>query len=96
MDKEIHYQLWFEFGFDFTLSLDLWHENVCFCIEFNCVDKKLAFKVHIFWEGHKILQKTLLLSYVVPVKSKVKILQNFVTFSKYMNFIKKVAPGKMQ
>ena len=56
MDKEIHYQLWFEFGFDFTLSLDLWHENVCFCIEFNCVDKKLAFKVHIFWEGHKILQ----------------------------------------
>ena len=30
---------------------------------------------------------TLLLSYVVPVKSKVKILQNFVAFSEYMNFI---------
>ena len=30
----------------------------------------------------------LLLSYVVPVKSKVEILQNFVAFSKYMNFIK--------
>ena len=30
---------------------------------------------------------TLLLSYVVPVKSKVKILQNFVAFSGYMNFI---------
>ena len=29
---------------------------------------------------------TLLLSYVVPVKSKVEILQNFVTFSEYMNF----------
>ena len=29
----------------------------------------------------------LLLSYVVPVKSKVEILQNFVTFSEYMNFM---------
>ena len=29
---------------------------------------------------------TLLLSYLVPVKSKVKILQNFVAFSEYMNF----------
>ena len=29
---------------------------------------------------------TLLLPYVVPVKSKVKILQNFVAFSEYMNF----------
>ena len=28
---------------------------------------------------------TLLLSYVVPVKSKVKILQNFVAFSEYMH-----------
>ena len=30
---------------------------------------------------------TLLLSYVVPVKSKVKISQNSVAFSEYMNFI---------
>ena len=30
---------------------------------------------------------TLLLSYLVPVKSKVKILQNFVAFSEYMNFM---------
>ena len=30
---------------------------------------------------------TLILSHVVPVKSKVKILQNFVAFSGYMNFI---------
>ena len=29
---------------------------------------------------------TLLLSYVVPVKSKVKIFQNFLAFSRYMNF----------
>ena len=28
------------------------------------------------------------LSYVVPVKSKVEISQNFVAFSEYMNFIK--------
>ena len=31
---------------------------------------------------------TLLFSYVVPVKSKVKISQNFVAFSEYMNFTK--------
>ena len=31
---------------------------------------------------------TLLLSYVVPVKSKVKISQNFVAISEYMNFTK--------
>ena len=35
-----------------------------------------------FWEIF-----TLLLSYVVQVKSKVKISQNFVAFSEYMNFI---------
>ena len=29
---------------------------------------------------------TLLLSYVVPVKRKVKISKNFVAFSEYMNF----------
>ena len=31
---------------------------------------------------------TLLLSYVVPVKSKVMISQNFAAFSEYMNFKK--------
>ena len=30
---------------------------------------------------------TLLLSYVVPVKRKVKISQNFVAFSEYMNLM---------
>ena len=32
---------------------------------------------------------TLLFSYVVPVKSKVEILQDFVAFSEYMNFTTK-------
>ena len=30
---------------------------------------------------------TLILSYVVPVKSKVEIFQNSVAFSEYMNFV---------
>ena len=45
-------------------------------------------KVLIFWEGHKILRNIhLLLTTVHTVKSKVKISQNFVAFSEYMNFI---------
>ena len=44
-------------------------------------------KVHVFWEGWEFPEiSTLLLSYVVPVKSKVEISQNFVAFSEYMNF----------
>ena len=48
-------------------------------------------KVHIFWEGQKILrnQFTLFLSYRVPVKSKVKNSQNFMAFSEYMNYTKR-------
>ena len=42
---------------------------------------------------------TLLLSYVVPVKSKVKISQYFVAFSEYMNFMyivhRKVQPENL-
>ena len=48
-------------------------------------------KVHIFWEGHKILRNlhlTYLLSTVHTAKSKVKISQSFVAFSEYMNFKK--------
>jgi hypothetical protein len=46
------------------------------------------FKIHIFLEGPKILQNLHLtfVSYVVAVKSKVEISQNFVAFSEYMNF----------
>ena len=36
---------------------------------------------------------TLLLSYVVPVKNKEEILQNFVAFSEYKNFIWEKPPG---
>ena len=43
-------------------------------------------KIHIFWEGHKSLWNLHLTSYIVPVKSKVEISQNFVAFSEYMNF----------
>ena len=36
------------------------------------------------------------LSYVVPVKSKLKISKNFVAFSEYMNFIQEMkVEGKM-
>ena len=39
---------------------------------------------------------TLLLSYVVPVKGKVEILQNFVAFSEYMNFTRKDINFKLE
>ena len=49
--------------------------------------KKITSKIHIFYTKFwKIIP--LLLSYVVPVKSKGKILQNFVAFSDYMKFKK--------
>ena len=44
-------------------------------------------KVHIAENATKFCEiLTLLLFYVVPVKSKLKILQIFVAFSEYMNF----------
>ena len=48
----------------------------------------LLLKVHIFWEGHKILQNLhlILMTVCTAVKSKVKISQNFVACSEYMNF----------
>ena len=50
----------------------------------------IALKVHIFWEGHKIL-RNLHLNFVYSTnvstdKSKMEISQNFVAFSEYMNF----------
>ena len=42
---------------------------------------------HIFWEAYKFCEIfTLLLTICTVVKSKVKISQNFVAFSEYMNF----------
>ena len=45
-------------------------------------------KVHISWEGHKIVRNLpLTFDWLVhTVKSKGKISQNFVAFSEYMNF----------
>ena len=44
-------------------------------------------KVHIFWEGHKILRNLhLTFDWHHIGKSKWKISQNFVAFSEYMNF----------
>ena len=49
-------------------------------------------KVHIFWEGHKILQNLHLTFDCMYCSQKyvrkVKISQNFVAFSEYMNFNK--------
>ena len=42
-----------------------------------------SIKVHIFWGGHKILRNFYL---TFALCSKVKISQNFVAFSEYMNF----------
>ena len=41
-----------------------------------------TFKVHLFWEGHKILRNL----HLTVDKSKVEIPQNFVAFSEYTNF----------
>ena len=43
-------------------------------------------KVHIFWEGHKILRTLHLTFDYSTCSQKVKISQNFVAFSEYMNF----------
>ena len=50
-------------------------------------NKKIFIKVHIFWEGHKILRNLPLTFDCIctVVKSKGKILQNFLVFTEYMN-----------
>mgnify|MGYP001370235544 CR=1 FL=1 len=51
-----------------------------------CHDGKIEVKFIYSEKATKCFEIfTLLLSYVVPVKSKVKISQNFVAFSEYMN-----------
>ena len=56
----------------------------------NCtlwIDKNRTLKFIYSEKATKFCEiSTLLLSYVVPVKSKVEISQNFVAFSEYMNF----------
>ena len=60
------------------LKFSLFFKSNIFCL----VKFIYSEKATKFWEIF-----TLLLSYVVLVKSKVKISQNFVAFSEYMNFI---------
>ena len=78
--------LWHEFQTNFR-NLFIWH--LCFLNQqnlFSISNQSIIFiKVHVFWEGHKILRNLLLTVYTV-VKNKVKISQNLVAFSEYMNF----------
>ena len=47
----------------------------------------LTFKVHIFWEDHKILQNLHLTFVLCSVSQKQGgVSQNFEAFSEYMNF----------
>ena len=74
-------------GFEFQRftkhwCLPIWQSEMACWPEGNYWNSKL----HIFWEGHKILRNLhLTFSHVVSVKSKVEISQNFVAFSEYMN-----------
>ena len=73
-------------------ALDSWSDAFyVVSVELNRDSAKFKVaKVHIFWEGHKIL-RNLPLTFncsTYSQKSKVKISQNFVAFSEYMNFIK--------
>ena len=69
------------FTFDDRISLFSRMFNADLCIIYLLVKFIHSEKATKFCEIF-----TLLLSYVVPVKSKVEILQNFVAFSEYMNF----------
>ena len=68
-------------------------KSYCDMNDLKCYSKGFSWveaptKVHIFWEGHKILRNLhrVDLSYVVTVKSTVEISENFMAFSEYMNF----------
>ena len=64
-----------------------------FCLnQFNCLKNTCESVKFIYSQrATKLCEiSTLLLPYVVPVKSKVEISQNFVAFSEYMNIKNKV------
>ena len=57
------------------------------CMYLQTQNIKVFVKFKYFEKATKFCEiSTLLLSYVVSVKSKVEISQNFVAFSEYMNF----------
>ena len=62
-----------------------------FDLQINKIQKSWFFGILKFTYSEKATKfcqiSTLLLSYVVPVKSKVEIPQNIVAFSEYLNFI---------
>ena len=64
--------------FRFSMTLILWSGRFCHCVRVKFIYSE---KATTFYKTF-----TLLLSYVVPVKRKVKISKNFVAFSEYMNF----------
>ena len=70
------YSLFFVKNIHFSIPFPKYDKNAFGNLKFIYSEKATKF-CEIF---------TLLLSYAVPVKSKVKISQNFVTFSEYMNF----------
>ena len=74
------------------LRLKLWLEQT-FAITDPILSSEWQYagKIHIFWEGPKILRNLPLtnLTTVHTVKSKGKISQNFVAFSEHMNFKRK-------
>ena len=82
-------------NFSFLTCRNCFFFNMLFCfltkfLEYAHCSKII--KVHIFWESNTIWEiSTLLLSYVVPVKSKVEISQNFLAFSECMNFTNNVS-----
>ena len=78
----MYLHLTFDFSQNFVVYSDIWtlsRKNTC------NVRQWVLRRGH--WQLPNFSQNfTLLLSYVVPVKCRVKILQNFVAFSEYMNF----------
>ena len=76
----------------FEISLFHWSKctiecNICLTLILKSAQARCArSKVYIFWEGQKFLRNLHLTITVVPVKSKVDILQKFVAFIEYMNF----------
>ena len=85
-------------GLTFHNSIfDLWPlklSKVCFIRVFVC--RNISIIKVIYSENATKFCKisTLLLSYVVPVKSKLEILQTYVAFSEYMNFKRKIEVWK--
>ena len=88
----------FQMGLYFWLHLLLFHHYfsslifVIWSADNDNIDNGLGsfslIKVHIFWEGHKILQNLHVTFVCMYCRRKVEISQNFGSFSEYTNFTK--------